>query len=404
MMIRNVSRCVGSLSVATAVLGVVLAAFGLGSPSGASALVESPAAFPATTPLATSLHSSSGTWATLPMGHLTQPLNTFWQLFYRPSGSTIWSDKVEATATATNGGLVLASATGQPFITGVRPTNLLHFSPLISTTNGGHSWSNGLLPDGLATRPDALAIGPSGHSIALVNHEEDSEVLTSQGDLSTWTTLTTSWTLASTQAGRSCGLASLTAVASFAGHPIVGASCQRSGVVGLLDESDGRWQLDPVTLPASLHGYRITVLTIGQTAYGLTSMLEITDKSHTTLLAAWTTSSGGWTVSPVFSLMTDEHLVSIGPANGIGLFVLTATPTGANRLAVVNGPGAAWKQMPPPPPNTATVAFGTGVNSAIDALTAHDTTMTVWSLSSNSSNWTKGQVMPVKLEFGSSTP
>jgi hypothetical protein len=279
----------------------------------------------------------------------------------------------------------------------------LHFSPLISTTDGGHSWSNGLLPDGLAARPDALAIGPSGHSIALVNHGEGSEVLTSQGDLSTWTTLITSGTLGSTPAGRSCGLASLTAVASFAGHPIVGASCRRSGVVGLLDESDGRWQLDPVTLPASLHGGRATVLTIGQTAYGLNSMLEITDKNHTTLVAAWSTSSGGWTVSPVLSLAANERLVSIGPANGIGLFVLAATPAGANRLAVVNGPGAVWNQMPPPPPNTDTVAFGAGVSSPVDALAAHDTTMTVWSLSSDSSNWIKGQVMPVKVEFGSSS-
>ena len=184
---------------------------------------------------------------------------------------------------------------------------------------------------------------------------------------------------------------------------IVGASCGRSDVVGLLDQSGGTWQLDPVNLPGSLRWGRATVLTIGQTASGLTSVLEVTDINHTALLAPWTTSGGGWTYSPALSLAPDDHVVSIGPANGIGPFALTASPSGTNRLAVVNGPAAVWNQMPPPPPNTAMVAFGTGGSSAVDALTAHGTTMTVWSLDAGSGEWTKGQVLPVKLEFGSSS-
>ena len=112
------------------------------------------------TPLATSVRGSGGTWATVAMGDLGQPLNTFWQLMFRPDGSGKWTDHVEATATATNGGLVLAGG-GGPLIVGVRPSNDLTFSPLISTTNAGRSWSNGLLDEGLASRPDALAGGPA---------------------------------------------------------------------------------------------------------------------------------------------------------------------------------------------------------------------------------------------------
>ena len=37
------------------------------------------------TSLATSIETSAGTWAVVPMGHLDQPLNTFWQLFFRAS-------------------------------------------------------------------------------------------------------------------------------------------------------------------------------------------------------------------------------------------------------------------------------------------------------------------------------
>ncbi len=90
------------------------------------------------------------------MGRLDEPLNTFWQLFYRPNGAVAWSNQVEATATATNGGLVLASA-GPSLMVGVRPSVNLKFTPLISTSNGGRSWSDGLVTKGLAARPDALA-------------------------------------------------------------------------------------------------------------------------------------------------------------------------------------------------------------------------------------------------------
>ena len=78
------------------------------------------------TPLATSVQTAAGTWATIPMGHLGQPLNTFWQLFFQPPGATSWSNQVEATATATNGGLVLASAGDRSVIVGVRPSVRLH--------------------------------------------------------------------------------------------------------------------------------------------------------------------------------------------------------------------------------------------------------------------------------------
>jgi hypothetical protein len=98
-----------------------------------------------------------------------------------------------------------------------------------------------------------------------------------------------------------------------------------------------------------------------------------------------------------------EHLVSTGSANGIGLFVLGTTSSGATRLAVVSGPGSAWRQMPPPPQNTATVAFNPASGSTIDALAASDTTMTVWSLSSTSSAWVKVQVVHVHIEFGSAS-
>ena len=352
-------------------------------------------------PLATSIHSSAGTWVTLPMGDLSQPLNTFWQLFFQPTGTTSWSNKVEATAVATNGGLVLASAANQPFVVGVRPSNLLHFSPLISTDDGGHSWSSGLLQEGLAASPSALSTGLTGQTVALVGDGPGARVLTSTGGLSKWGTLTTARQLASGSGGKACGLESLTAVASLASGAIVGAGCSRPGVVGVFAEQAGSWNLDPIVLPGSLRRGRVEVLMLEQTTDGLVAVLGISEKAGTAVVAAWTTGTGPWVVSPGLTLASNDGLVSFGPASGSGLFVLSSTQSGSRRLAVVDGPGATWRQMLPPPSSTATVAFSP-TSSTTEAFAVHDSTMTVWALGSGSNAWVKGQVVQVPIEFGSS--
>ena len=159
--------------------------------SGGSPARTSESAPALATPLATSLPTSAGTWVSVPMGHLEQPLNTFWQLLFRPAGGGPWSNHVQATAVATNGGLVLASPHGTALIVGVRPSNLLTFSPLIYSVTPGRSWFSGLLPDGLAARPDALAADSPSHMLALVNAHAGAQVLTSTGGLSTWRTSVT---------------------------------------------------------------------------------------------------------------------------------------------------------------------------------------------------------------------
>ena len=158
-----------------------------------------------------------------------------------------------------------------------------------------------------------------------------------------------------------------------------------------------------MTLPGSLAEARVEVLSLGQTPYGVDALLGITEATGRAVVAAWTTSQGGWTISPPLAVGAHDHIVSYGSASGVGLFSLTATASGAERLAVIDRPGATWHILPAPPPETATVAFGPTSASAIDALASHDTTMTVWSLASASSDWLKGQVVPVKIEFGSSS-
>ncbi len=65
-----------ALALALALALAVAAAVPVGPSGAASLAVSTPTSFPPLLP--TSLTTAGGTWATLPMGRLDQPLNTFW--------------------------------------------------------------------------------------------------------------------------------------------------------------------------------------------------------------------------------------------------------------------------------------------------------------------------------------
>jgi hypothetical protein len=394
---------VGRRSMVTALSCAVLAVVGLGTPTSVSASTGRGTTSFVPTPLATSVQSSAGTWVTLPMGRLNQPLNTFWQLFFRPTGMTTWSDKVGATATATNGGLIMAAAVAQPFVVGVRPANLLHFSPLVATTDGGNSWSNGLLPHGLADSPDSLSLALDGRAVALVKNGLDAQVLVNQTGLSRWRTLTTARRLATGTGGPTCGLRSLSAVAVLASSAFVGATCARPGTVGIFVERSGNWHLDQPVLPEALRQGRVEVLRLDDTSSGLSALLGITTKVGEAFVGATMPLTGGaWKVSSALSFASHERLASFGPANASGVFVLGTLPSGSTRLAVLGALGG-WSMLPAPPRFTDTVAFDPANAATVEALTAHGATMSVWSLAPGAGSWNRGQILHVALTYGSSS-
>ena len=397
-------RVPGLLGVAVAGLALAAGLTGCGRQTVQTVKATPP---PIAAPLATSTEAAGGTWATLPMGHAGDPLNTFWQLFYRPAGSSSWSDQVDATATATNGGLILAPA-GKSLLVGVRPSNLLHFSPLIATSDGGHTWTNGLT-SGLLARPAALAADGAGHALALVTDGTTPTVEDTVGNLASWHNLLALPQLAATTSGRSCAPDALGAVGYAAASPAVGVRCDQPGVVGLFVQRSGGWQLAAPALPGPLAGARIDVLSLQPRDGGLAAVLAASGPSGTSLLAAWSGAGGlNWAVSPALQLSADQHLSSLGPAGGDGLFVLISTSSGSEQLDLVDGPGTGWHSLPPAPVGTATVAFGpAGATIAgpgpAQALVADDTVLTVWTLAPGSSGWTKGQVIHVPIQFGSSS-
>jgi hypothetical protein len=390
---RFLSLPAAATALALAFLGLVTA------PSSCALAGPVPGAAPSlATPLATSAQTSDGTWATLPMGHLDQPENTFWQLFFRPPGAASWSDQAQATATATNGGLVLASDGGRSLIVGVRPSQYLTYSPLIATSDGARSWSDGLVADRLAARPDALAATANGQALALVAGPDGGQVLTTAGGISAWRTLATERQLAA-GAGRSCGLGLLTAVGYVGGQAVIGGSCSRPGGVGLFAFRGGAWRSVGAAVPRSLDHGRVEVLALEPGQGQASALLAVADGDQTSLVAGRSTPEGQWSTSPPLTLATNQDLASFGPAEGTGIFVLLKSTSGTEDLVVSNGPSA-WRRLPSPPGGTKTVAFGTA--QTVTALAASATVLTVWSLRSTSGPWAKSQVMNVPVQFGSS--
>jgi hypothetical protein len=359
---------------------------------------ELPSAPSVATPLATSLEEGSGSWVAVAMGHLNQPLNTFWQLFFRPSASSRWSDVVAGTAVATNGGLVLAALGSGSLLLGVLPSHLLRFSPLLFSADGGRTYTPELvLMEGLAERPDALSASAGGHELALVGSGTGTQVLQTAPGLTGWHVLASESQLASSAGGHSCGLASITAVSFDASQPVLGAACEVQNAVGIFVERNGAWQLAGPNLPSSLARGQVEVLGLRRSGRGLSALFAVSQGSRTSIVGAWTSAGlTHWTISSVLRF-GDLKVESFGPSSGPGWFVLTTDPSGAKSLEVL-GSTASWVRLPTPPAQSATAAFGPGPN--VDVLGVNGGLMTDWRLAS--SRWAKTQVIDVPIPYGSS--
>jgi hypothetical protein len=383
----------GSISL---LLLVILGTAACGSSVGAPGHVINPVVVSSS--LATSIETPAGSWAVVPMGDLDQPLNTFWQLFFRPEGSSTWSDETSALAVATNGGLVLAP-TGRSLAVGIRPSNLLEYSPLLLTSGSGRSWSPASPIAGLAGQPDSLAMGADGAAVALTTGSGGQAVLESAEGLAGWRELTSVSKLLASPAGRSCDVLALTAVNTSRAGVLIGGDCRKTGVSGLFSESPSGWLRVGPALPAALEHGLVDVLSLQPTAGGLCALLAVSDGPDTSLEAAWTSSGSTWIVSPVLDLGT-EQVTSVGADGKSGLFVL-ATRSVSEVIEVLSGPGRAWSTLPDPPAGTQTLVFG--ATGKVDALSVDRTTFTDWSLPDSSGSWTRAQVIDVPIEFGSSS-
>jgi hypothetical protein len=342
------------------------------------------------------------------MGHLDDPANTFWQLLQRPTGSGLWTNQVQATAVATNGGLVMASPPGGSLVAGVLPFEFLTFSPLIATANGGRSWTSGLLPGGLVTAPNALAANANGQALAITGKDQsaDSQMVLTSGSLANWQPVASVSELATSAGGERCGIAGLSAVAFDGPDPVVGARCSHPGVIGLFEKKGSGWVPIGPGPPAGADQDGFAVNAVQSAARGFSCLLSASGSRGTSVMVGSTDDAGQtWQISQPLQLTTSERIASVGATGAGGFFVLLTSPAGPDRAAVLSGPLTArsargWTLLPAPPRGTATLAFGPG--TTVEALAVDAATLTVWTLGASGS-WHEGQVMTVSINYGSSS-
>jgi len=393
----NTSRTPRPLMVA---VGVTVTALGLAACTSDPSPAASAPIAPLPTPMATSVQTAAGTWASVPMGNLDDPLNTFWQLFLQPAGQDSWSNKVEATATATNGGLVLASRDGQQLVVGIRPSNHLHYTPIIATSNGGTTWDNGLLDARLASSPDALAVSRAGSALALETTDADVSEVVSGSGLSSWQPVVTKNALDSSPAGRRCRPTELTAAGFIGSRPLVGAACRKPGATAIFAQKGSAWQLVGPRLPRSASRDRFEVLALMPSSSGVTALLGASGTAGTGVTGAWTSDGTGWQASTPLRVPDGEELVSYGPTNLGGVFALFATGSGSRYLYTLDASGEGWQLEPTPPPGTRTVAYEAG--GTVDALAVGNNVLTVWRLEP-ARGWRRTQTIWVPIQYGSSS-
>jgi hypothetical protein len=388
--------------VAAIVLGligsvVITASPGSASPNG-----------PVVAPLSSAFSQGDDAWLVVPMGHLSDFLNTFWQLFVRTPTDDGWVT-VTPPGVADNGGLVVTDGPDGGLLAGFLANQDLTFSPLSLTTDAGHTWTAVYFPQSLAKVPDAIGGSTAGVSFGLGRSGRGSLLGTGTqpSPLSSWHSVITAGRLGRSAAGIRCGVEQLTATAVASnGAPLVGASCARPGIVGLF--AVGPAGVKAVTFSRSpiVADATISVLRLVPTSAGIALLLAAQERSgRTALVAGWLSDPGKTAVvSAPLPVGFGSSLLASGTTPGGGLFVLLQPPNRSSpELADIPAPGAgqpAWDVPPSPPRGTLGVAFSPG---RIDAVTVHFSTLIDYVFDQSSSTWVRSQVVQVPIQYGSSS-
>lgn len=350
-------------------------------------------------PLSGSISTASVSAAVVQMGRNDGHHDLFWQLFTERSGSGRWR-LATPPGVADNGGLVVSGAAPASVLVGFGASAGLTFSPMALSDDAGANWSPGGLPDRVVTVPSAVALGGSDRAAALVAGTT-TEVLGRHGSLTNWSTVTSTRSLASVAAAKSCGVGAIHAVdLDPNGRILLGTSCARPGVVGLFTQSGSGWRLANLPVPRAATQEAFTVLRIGTVGSTVGGLLAGISRNGVDLYAAWgAVSSEAWAISRPLAIGTGAQIVASGDGPNASQFVIVRTGA-SQRAEVVTAPGSRWQSTSELPTGTATIAIEP--NGVIDALVVADTTLTVLKHQGGGTGWSKTETVNVPIVFGSS--
>ncbi len=366
------------------------------SPEGTIPVLQSSGEAVNPAPLTSSFASQTGTWATVALGHLNDPLNTFWQLLFLSSSSSKW-ELATPPGVASNGGLVASASPSGTVTVGFEPSLDLHFSPLAQSTDLGATWAPGVLSGGLSVEPDSLAAS-SGHQFLALLRSGGGKVVSNSGDLTNWTTVASTRGLAADNSTAGCRVEALTAVAFGAtSEDVVGAACAHGAEPGIFDLVNGNWRSVGPTLPDSTAGPS-QVLRLVATPSGVTALASAGEGSARRLFALWSADGlKSWSVSAPLPL-EGGSLTSTGVTATGGLVVAIKSTDGIRSASVISPPGNQWQELAAPPAGTsAVVATPSG---GFDALIENQSTLDVDTLGSG--GWHRIQALAVPIQYGSS--
>ena len=364
--------------------GLLLQAFATGSVAAAG---SGPAAG-----LASSVTTSAGTWALLPM-------QGFWELFLLPNGRGTWSLRTPP-GVADNGGLVVSAGSPSSLLVGFRPSQNLKYSPLATTGDGGQTWTPGIFPGALARGPGALAAS-SGGRLMVVSQDSDDGVWTSPAPGASWARLSGLGDLDHAPGVKACDPSAVTAAAFTAsGIPVVGTRCRHPGTLGIVDLAGEEPRLVGPSLSGALRSATVSVLRLTATSGGLAALLSAQAGSRSFLLAAWEQGDGSWTVSPELRIGGGSVASTLlGPGSSLGVLLAGTGPNPVPEM--IQGPGSGWVRLPGAPRAAGVVAAGDG--GEVDALGTRGDALEVWRWLPGTRSWVKSQSLKVPIQVGSSS-
>lgn len=319
-------------------------------------------------PLATAFEADGASWSVLPMGVLSDPENTFWQLVVERHGSPRLR-VVTPPGVADNGGLVESSGwlrrEGRLVfgpVVGVLSSDHLGFSPIASTSDLGRIWFPSTLPLSLSRVPGSFTIGRTGSAVALLGRD-GRLVVWSRDHLEDWKRLTSLRLLAAASPG--CRLRALTLVSLLAasrGELALAGPCRAPGRTALLLRSPGgeirdlggtvaglgHANLEPLALLPGRNGALVRISLLALVTSGASTSLDTVSRS----------ARGRWKVSSHLAVPKGERLIALGADP---LFALVATGHVAPRPERLYEPEGqfrgSWRLVARPPAGTQSLLF-----------------------------------------------
>lgn len=350
--------------------------------------------------------------AVLAMGTLSDPANTFYELFDRPTGASGWT-LATPPGVADNGGLVVGPSSSGAVTAGFLPAADLTFSVLATRPAGSTQWSPGDAPGTLAAEPDALATGPSGQ-IAAVQKGSGTPVEAQAPGAMSWHGLTTAAALTGASGG--CRVTRITSVAVTAsGVPYVGARCTGTEVGIFVPTDPSASSTSALTAPAggwtrsgpilgSSGVSATTVLRLQADGDGVSGLVEGSASGRSSLVGVWGGTGSGIVASPTSLTVPSGWSVlatatgGSGGGDGQGLAVLLGSSSSL-RLTGVAGPGQPWVSYATPPAGTTAVAL---VGGEADAFAPSGSTLHVWA-ATGTGPWHQVAQLTVPIQYGSSS-